>query len=221
MLLKNYVHYLLLAMTATLFVACNSNDERLTENSKKESEIVSQSQIQAENENLQTQANKLEGDLKNRLKFYNAIKGMYFGDLKIGGVDYKIRMIFSQNLTVPDFTPFRSSRRVEEIQNDLNHLGLNIQVYQWKADQPMAGEACRLDNIKPELKKGQIIINTASCANYYELELSDELAIHAEAEDISSDIFAGNLEQVSLIKGIIAPSTNSEITNFTLKAKRE
>lgn len=209
----------MLAITATTLVACNSNDERISENSKKESEIVSQSQIQAENDYVKAQSSTLESDLRNRFKFYDAINGMYSGDLKIGGESYKIRMIFTANRSVPDFTPFRPFRRIDEVIYDLNNLGLNVQIYQWKSNQPLAGVTCQVDDIKPELKKGKIVINTKACPNFYELVLSDEFSSGTSSADISADIFADKLDQVIAIKGIMAPSSSSEVYKFSLKAE--
>lgn len=201
--------------------ACNEKDEKVTESIRNQSEITAVNQVQAENNNWREQAEKMELDLRTRQRFFQGLKGRYQGSFKTKDGEFNIRLTLTPNLAPYDFSAHRQLRRLEEIISDLGHLSFSVQVIQWNPRNSLSAVSCRVDEVRPDITKGEIIISNSACPNLYLLKISDDEsdsyqeARHSEA--LSRELLSGRAEQVSLLVGEILPSSNAEIYPFQVR----
>jgi hypothetical protein len=220
----------LLLLTALTLLGCGQGNERLIEKSRIEGREQAEADIKATNSNLANWASAMEEDLDTRHRFYQGIKGTYEGSITSGDQSFRVRI----NL-VPNLSPYPVSRirRLEEVVADLNFLSLHVQVLQWNPDSPFSAYGCRIEDIKPDMVRGEIAIASSSCPNLYRLYLFDPLI--SESLSPASDkkeidmthvsalsaqaLREGTLEQISEIYGEIQPSTNASIFKISVKRK--
>ena len=194
-----------------LAMGCNKGDEQLSEKARIEGQANSEAALKTENENLASKAAAMENDLSVRHRFFQATKGLYEGDLKTETGNYRIRVTLT-----PSIAPYKVDRirQLDEITADINNLFFNAQVVQWdEKDSNRSAVGCRVSNIRPDLKAGVISITSESCANLYQITLTNELRTSA-ADYISKLILSGDISAVSHILGTVQPSTNASIYEF-------
>lgn len=241
-LLRSSVSTVLLTVFA---LGCNQGDERLEEKAKIEGKALAQAEFQnqldnmgkkieiakaegraaaesgitAGNANLAAQAQLMEADLSTRHLFYQALKGTYEGSLSTDRGEFKIRITL-----VPSLPPiiFNRTRQLEEIASDLNNLFFHAQILQWNPASPQNAVGCRIENVKPDLIKGEISIASLNCPNLYQLRISDPAFANnsASQESIATAraIREGKITELLEIRGEIHPTTNASI--YTLSVKR-
>ena len=208
----------LLTLTLILgFVSCSKGDKRMKERASVEGQSTSQSQIRVENENLRIKAEQMEKDLSKRHRFYQAVKGMYEGQISTSFGIYNIRITLS-----PSLAPFKQNRvrQLEEITSDLNNLAMNAQILQWDPKNEVTAIGCRVSGIRPDIEKGTLAISTESCPNLYSISITERSYTgtmsenSAMARQISQQLLNGDLTEVDSIIGTVQPSTNAAIFKF-------
>lgn len=200
-------------LSGALLLSGCQGDERLSEVSA----VQSEAQLQKENANLARKSGLMESDLKNRHRFYQALKGKFEGSFQSEIGEVKFRITLS-----PSLPPYQTDRvrQLEEVTSDLNNLYLNIQVVQWNPSAPTSAVGCRVSQVRPDLMNGEITISSESCSNLYRLKIAESNASTADdARRLSQWISEGKLDRVEAIIGEVQPSTNATI--YTVVATRK
>jgi hypothetical protein len=177
--------------------------------------LEAQQQIAADNANRTQKAKGMESDLETRHRFYQATRGVYEGVFQTESGEFNIRLTL-----VPSLPPFDSDRvrTLEEIASDLSNLHFNVQVVQWNPASKLSAVGCRIENVHPDLRNGQIEIAAESCPNFYLLKLSDGALrdpYAGKSGDLSRQILGGGVKSVERIVGRIQPTTNASTYEFS------
>ncbi len=213
--MKHVVPVLLLGM---VLAGCNQGVERLEEKAGIEGRASAEAQIKTENENLAKKANEMESDLATRHRFYQAVKGTYEGILDTEQGQFRIRL----NL-VPSLPPYQvgRTRALDEIVSDLNNLYFNAQVVQWNPANNLSAVGCRIENVRPDIRAGEIYISSENCPNFYSIRLADKddasLIDTQLSGRLATDVIDGKLSSVGFVQGQVQPSTNAAIYSFVAK----
>ena len=219
--MKNVISLLFVFST---LIACSKNDDRMKEKAALEGESSTTSAVRVENDNLAKKAEKMEADLTKRHRFYQAIKGIYEGDIKTNLGSFRIRLTLTPSLAP---VPVNRVRQLEEISADLNNLSLNAQVVQWDPNNANSAVGCRMSGIRPDIIKGELAISTETCPNLYlikvgEREFSGSSFENSEvAARISMQLLSGDLSEVDSINGQVQPSTNASVFKFVASKVQE
>lgn len=212
------IKFLFLTFLLLSLVACSDGEEAL----KEQTGIQTKEEINAQNQNLQEWAEKLEVDLDKRRSFINAVEGEFEGEFSVKESTYMIRLLITP--TIPDYDVDRT-RTLAELEYELQNLNLNIQIMQWNPNSQLSAVGCVLQNIKPDLKKGIMNLISEGCSNTYQLFLSDEPSdqqnfddqeIMAQSRDLANQIKDGVINYIQDFKGKLRSSTNAMIYNFSL-----
>lgn len=197
--------------------SCSKNNNRMKEKAAMESESATISQMGVENANLAEKARRMEEDLARRHLFYQALKGVYEGNISTNLGQFNIRLTFTPSLAP---LPVGRIRQLEEIASDLNALAMNVQVIQWDPNNRNSAVGCRISGVKPDMVKGELSISTESCPNLYLITITERgmRASSSENEEnarrISQDILNGYMSDIDSILGKVHPSTNASIFKF-------
>lgn len=200
-----------------ILTACSKNDDRLREKAALESESSTTSQIQVENRNLASKAEKMEEDLTKRHRFYQSIKGSYEGSMNTSLGSFSIRVTLTPSLAP---TPINRVRQLEEIAYDLNNLTINAQVVQWDPNNTNSAVGCRMSGVKPDIIKGELAISTETCPNLYLIKITDRGFSASTSENaqlsnnLAKQVLNGDLSEIDSISGVVQPSTNASIFKF-------
>lgn len=202
---------------SSLFISCSKDDGRMKKKAATEATSTSQSQVRVENENLRLKAEKMEKDLTRRHRFYQAVKGMYEGQINTSFGTFNIRLTFT-----PSMAPIAHTRvrQLEEIASDLNNLTMNAQILQWDPKNDATAIGCRVSDIRPDIEKGTLSISTESCPNLYSISITERSyqgtmsENSSYARDLSQQLLNGDLSEVDSIVGTVQPSTNAAIFRF-------
>ncbi len=209
--------FLLLFMMLS-FVGCSDGEEGL----KEQTVIQSQEEINAQNQNIEEWAQKLQGDLDKRRAFISAVEGEFEGTFSVKESPYMIRVLISP--TIPDYDVDRS-RTLAELEYELQNLNLNIQIMQWNPDNQLSAVGCVLQDIKPDLKKGILNLISEGCSNTFQIFLSEEQGDEDEIEEqdisiqsrnMADHIRNGTVDYVQDFKGKLRSSSNAMIYSFSL-----
>lgn len=206
---KNYRLFGFCILGGTLLLSGCQGDERLSEVST----VQTEAQLQATNENLAKKSKGMEDDLAQRHRFYQALKGKYEGSFQSEIGEINFRITFS-----PSLPPYQTNRvrQLEEVTADLNNLYLNIQVIQWNPSASTSAVGCRVSQVRPDIKNGEITIASESCPNLYRLKIAEmsnasSEDIVAQSRRISQWISDGRMDRVEAVIGEVQPSTNAAI----------
>jgi hypothetical protein len=204
------------------------NLELVIQRARAEGRAQAEAEINAGNANLSAKAQLMEADLATRHLFYQALKGTYEGALATERGEFKVRITLVPSL--PPATYVRS-RQLEEITSDLNNLFFHAQVLQWNPTNRLSSVGCRVENIRPDINKGEIAIASSNCPNLYKLRIADpeaERSVRTEENPTPKDpevsnatataIRDGKITELAEIRGEVHPTTNASI--YTLSVKR-
>ncbi len=209
---------ILMAFMLLSLIACSDSEEGL----KEQTVIQSKEEINAQNQNLEEWAEKLEIDLDKRRTFINAVEGEFEGQFSVKESTYMIRLLITP--TIPDYDVDRT-RTLAELEYELQNLNLNIQIMQWNPNSQLSAVGCVLQNVKPDLKKGIMNLISEGCSNTYQLFLSDEPSdvqnfddqeILIQSRDLANQIKDGAINYIQDFRGKLRSSTNAMIYNFSL-----
>lgn len=208
---------ILVLMSILTIVSCSKDDNRLKQKAALEGESSSQSQVRVENANQSAKAQQMEKDLNRRHRFYQAVKGMYEGEISTNFGTFNIRITLN-----PSLAPMNHNRvrQLEEISADLNNLMIQAQILQWDPKNEATAIGCRVSNIRPDIEKGTLAISTESCPNLYNISITDRSFRGSNSENLSlakslaESILEGDLLGVDSINGTVQPSTNASIFQF-------
>lgn len=206
------------------------NLEKLLAKARAEAKAAAEEEISAGNANLAAKALLMEQDLATRHLFYQALKGTYEGTLSTERSTYKARVTL-----VPSLPPatYSRTRQLEEITADLNNLFFNAQIVQWNPANKLSAVGCRVENIRPDINKGEISIASSNCPNLYKLRIVDpasEESLVGAAEGTSKDtvssvtakaIREARIGEVAEIRGEVHPTTNASIYSLSVKRTQE
>ena len=189
---------------------------------KEQTGIQTKEEINAQNQNLQEWAEKLEVDLDKRRTFINAVEGEFEGQFSVKESTYMIRLLITP--TIPGYDVDRT-RTLAELEYELQNLNLNVQIMQWNPNSQLSAVGCVLQNIKPDLKKGIMNLISEGCSNTYQLFLSDtpddglnveDQDVMAQSHALANQIKDGFINYIQEFKGKLRSSTNAMIYNFSL-----
>jgi hypothetical protein len=204
------------------------NLDLVVQRARAEGRAQAEAEINAGNANLAAKAQLMEADLASRHLFYQAVKGTYEGTLPTERGEFRVRITL-----VPSLPPatYARSRQLEEITSDLNNLYFHAQILQWNPANRLSSVGCRIENIRPDINKGEIAVASSNCPNLYKLRIADpesERAVRTEENPSPKDpevsgataasIRDGKITELAEIRGEVHPTTNASI--YTLSVKR-
>ena len=207
------------------------NIDLVVQRARAEGRAQAEAEINAGNANLEAKAQLMEADLATRHLFYQALKGTYEGGLATERGEFKVRITL-----VPSLPPatYARSRQLEEITSDLNNLFFHAQVLQWNPANRLSSVGCRVENIRPDINKGEIAIASSNCPNLYKLKIADpeaERSVTTEenpspkAPEVASATAAairdGKISELAEIRGEVHPTTNASIYRLSVKRASE
>ena len=212
---------ILLLLGASLITGCSKGgDKRLEE----KADIQAQRDIQAININNNEIVAKLEGDLNKRKQFIRSIQGEFEGKLTVDGTDYMMRLKITPTIPTEDNSRVRT---IDEVNFEIQNLGLNINIKQWNPNVPLSAVTCTIQNYRPDTQKGMINIISENCKNLYEFYISDNsLDIEASKIDITKDseILANRISNLSISKidffiGVFESAVSAQSYKLRLERK--
>jgi hypothetical protein len=190
---------LILAMS--LITACGQNDDRIKEKARLEGE----SQLSVQNDNLAQKAEAMEKDLARLHKFYQAVKGTYFGTISTDDGSQEIKITLTSK-TAP--RTLNRVRQLEELSNEINSLAMDVQIVHYPTNNRTAQKICPGMPVKPDYENGMISIPaTSDCKNVYILKLSDRsfsgnsLENTKLAKSVAKQILDGDIREVDSLSG--------------------
>jgi hypothetical protein len=208
------MHHLTQIGLVAILVLSGCNDRDISSVSER-ARLESESQVQAENSSRIKRAAEMEEDLVTRQRFYQAVRGVYEGTVQTETGEFQIRLTLIPSL--PPY-PTRRARTLEEVASDLSNLHFNIQVVQWNPANRLSSVGCRIENVHPDLRNGQIEVASEGCPNVYFLKLSEggvKDPVKGDAGSIASAVLDGKLDAVPRITGTIQPTTNASVYEFS------
>lgn len=208
-----------LLLISILAVGCDDSQE-LADSLKTQSEVTSQANIDANTRNTQERSLEMESDLERRQRFYQGIRGRYEGTFSTAQGDFNLRITLTPTVAPFPFRDFRSFRQLEEIIADLNDLAFNIVIMQWNPQTNLSAVSCTIENVRADLVRGLIAINSKDCTSGFNLFISEAGTSRADrmivARDLARSILDDQIDSVDEITGEIIPSSNAEIFNFNV-----
>lgn len=208
---------LILTLTIISLVSCSKGgDDRLAE----QENIRSKEQINAQNENQQEWAEKMEKDLNERKYFIKAVEGTFSGDLTVDEIDFIIKAELSPSIPIA-FSD--RTRTLEEINYELENMALNLHV---KLENPRVSNSavsCTIEGYKPDIEKGLIKIISESCKNIFKLMLSDDLdqidrsVLSNRARALARSARSNEISQIDILSGVFESSVSTKEYQFKLK----
>ncbi len=212
---------ILLLLGASLITGCSKGgDKRLEE----KADIQAQRDIQAININNNEIVTKLEGDLNKRKQFIRSIQGEFEGKLSVDGTDYMMRLKVTPTIPTEDNSRVRT---IDEVNFEIQNLGLNINIKQWNPNVPLSAVTCTIQNYRPDTQKGMINIISENCKNLYEFYISDNsLDIEVSKMEITKDseLLANKIANLSISKidffiGLFESAVSAQ--SYKLKLERK
>lgn len=210
-----YKYFMFMSLFALL--ACSKGgDSRLAE----QASIQSQQDVEAQNANQRTWAERMENDLNKRKYFFSALQGEFEGNLEIEGIIFNMTAKF-----LPSF-PIEFPQRVrtlDEVNFELQNLTLNMHL---KLENPRvsnSGVSCTIENYRPDIFNGVIGIISESCKNIFNLAVTDEFdldvsnAREKRAKTLAEDIISGRMDTISMLDGLFESGVSSKKYRFFLK----
>lgn len=208
---------LLFLAAALTLAACDQKGS--TDSTKERAGAEQEAARDVENRNLAAKAERMERDLAHRHFFYSALEGRYDGSVKVGNRTFAIRITLSKSLA-----PYAGDRvrQLSEIESELNNLFFHAQVIQWNPADPNTAFGCRVSQLRPDMTKGIVKIESAECTNRYEIYLGDGEADSFEqrrprAARLAGLIRSKEVDQVNHLIGTIQPTTIPQTYTFTAK----
>ncbi len=151
-------------------VARATNEGNSNPDLRTDTEIETEKQIQAENENIRKRVEAMETDLNRRHRFYDAISGAFnakYPKTTSDGKTLDVRVTISK--TAPYFKTDRV-RTLDEVTNDLNNLSLNVQLSIWDSEVSIG---CLFESIKPDLQTGVFLMASENCSRSLTIDLGE------------------------------------------------
>jgi len=142
--------------------------ELLEEQNKKERELQDE-QLKKERAATDKRSKEMEKSLSTKQAFYEDNSGHYEGTMTRDGTKFGIRVSLFPNIPKPTDSRVRTPA---EIEADLTTLAYNVQIGQWSLENPNAAEGCRVEGLRPDIKKGTLNIISSECPNSYYLVLN-------------------------------------------------
>lgn len=216
-----------LIFCSLFLIGCNQNPDKLKEKADLEGEGQTKGQQRAEGE----RAALMEKDLATRQNFYQALSGIYEGELS--GVDpsgkplsLNVRLTF-----VPSLPPYKSDRvrALDEIIANINNLYLTVQVLQWDpVDQDSIVFGCTYENVRPDLTKGIINLADAECQSLFNIKVFEtdptkptptEKDIDGISGKVSQEVLSGQRDSIPELIGVRQSVKTISILNLKVKKK--
>lgn len=218
--------FLILAMLSGCQQPSQSEQD---EKRKEQADVDAEAQAKADQQKLNEQSMKLERDLQRRYRFYAAVSYEYTGQIKINGTEYGIS--HKSQPSIPLYTGDRI-RTVEEVQSDLNILGLNTSFRFWNIKKPEAATGCQFSGAKAFYENGSYRLQSSDCGNIFMVFAGEHLIPTKEFPTVSEDVIntgAQNLAQailssqkssVDFLVVQMQSTLNGTTQNFQLQRKK-
>lgn len=209
---------LIIILPCVLLLSCSKGgDDRLAE----QADIQAREQYQAQNENQEMWAEKMEEDLNKRKRFIQAIEGDFFGEVDVQNISFDINARFVSS--IPIAFPSRV-RTLDEINFELQNLNLNLFVKLENPRVPNSAVTCVVEGYRPDVNKGVINIITESCKNSFHLSISDSTldvrsdeARLKDSRSLAAQVTSGSVSRVEKVQGVFESSTSNQKFKFQLR----
>jgi hypothetical protein len=211
---------LLLILASLLTTSCSKGDKRLEE----KADIQAQRDIQAININNNEIVTKLENDLNKRKHFIRSIEGEFEGKLTVDDTGYLMRIKITPTSPIEET---HQNRTIDQVNYELQNLGLNINIKQWNPMVPLSAVTCTVQNYRPDIKQGLINIISEKCKNLYEFYISDNsIDIETSKVDIKKDsellaikISSQSISRIEYLLGVFESAVGSKSYRLSLGRK--
>ena len=211
---------LLLILASLLTTSCSKGDKRLEE----KADIQAQRDIQAININNNEIVTKLENDLNKRKQFIRSIEGEFEGKLTVDDTGYLMRIKITPTSPIEET---HQNRTIDQVNYELQNLGLNINIKQWNPMVPLSAVTCTVQNYRPDIKQGLINIISEKCKNLYEFYISDNsIDIETSKVDIKKDsellaikISSQSISRIEYLLGVFESAVGSKSYRLSLGRK--
>jgi hypothetical protein len=212
--------FLILILASQLLISCSKGDKRLEE----KADIQAQRDIQAININNGEIVAKLENDLNKRKQFIRSIEGEFEGKLAVDDTGYLMRIKITPTSPIEET---QQNRTIDQVNYELQNLGLNINIKQWNPMVPLSAVTCTVQNYRPDIKQGLINIISEKCKNLYEFYISDnsidietsKTEIKKESELLATKISSQAITKIDHLLGVFESAVSSKSYRLNLERK--
>lgn len=203
---------LLMAVAAS---GCGGQDAaRISEVSAIQARVSSDEAVRAESGYRDLRAREMERDLAERQRFYEAISGVYLGEIRTEAGVFRIRLYWSTTLpAVPQSSRVRSW---EELASDLTQLTLAVQIVQVSQSRGAMGVACTVEGVRPDLVRGVIQVVSKECQSSYVFRIAET---SQQAFEFARRILTGDGSPVLELFGEVYPG--SQVGHYPLRLVRQ
>lgn len=203
--MKRLTNFFILSLLSFVIASCQQPSQSEQDARRKDqANLEAEEQAKAEQKKLNEQSLKLERDLQRRYRFYAAVSYEYTGQIKINGTTYGIS--HTSQPTIPLYIGDRI-RTVEEVQADLNNLGLDSSIRFWDIKKPQAATGCQFSNIKAFYENGAYKLQSEACGNIFNIFISGKILDPKDLGQMASGTVEGNA--VSIAQAILSGQTNT------------
>ncbi len=219
-----------LFVVMSVFSGCQQPSQSEQDAKRKEqANIEAEEQAKADQQKQNEQSLRLERDLQRRYRFYAAVTAEYTGQIKIDGTEYGIS--HKSQPSIPLYMGDRI-RTVEEVQSDLNTLGLNTSFRFWNIKKPEAATGCLFSGAKAFFENGSYRLQSTECGNIFNIFVSDQIIpakefatitdekIDNKAAEIAQSILAAQKNTVDYLVVQRLSPLNGTTQSFQLQRKK-
>jgi hypothetical protein len=201
---------------SVILAACDQKGS--TSDTKDRARAEGEAETEVNNNNTDRRALKMEADLQKRYRFYKGVSGDFESSFKIKETTYKGKITFSPTIHILESERVRT---VEEIQDDLNNLFLNAQVYIWTEDFGIIG--CVFERVRADINTGVIQLFSSECTNSLEIRLTTKNTKAKDRKDTSEllaqSLVSGAQESIEYLHAEVSSKHNPNGYEFIGKKK--
>ena len=145
-------------------------NERLEEKAKIEGGAAAQEQAIREKQLLTERSKEMEVALSSQQDFYESRSGHFEGYVTKGAEKFQVKISIFPNIS--RYTQSRI-RTPGEIEKELIDLAFNAQIMQWHGKELVSSTECKVLNLRPNIKTGELNIISPDCKYTYYLRLDN------------------------------------------------
>lgn len=188
--------------------ACGDNHDRVRELAQVQGKEAADRQVEAEVQERDARAQKLEQDLSQRQKLYDSLAGDYEAIYETSSFVFDVHLRLRSSL--PSYSPPDRLKTPEEIVIDLNNLFLTAQVSFYESDRFVF--SCVYEHVRPDVKEARFQLISEECRRSFDLRAVDEAAEDFSPQTPTGEkILAGKLDQVLELVGETTPNYDSRL----------
>lgn len=195
----------------SLLIACGGGEDKLIE----KTQVESKEAINAENQNLEVWAERLNSDLLKQQNFISSIEGEYEGQITDEGQVWNIKLRLVPKMPIFNHTRVRT---LAELEYELQNQQIDVQVLQWDPSLQISSVGCIFEDIRPDFIRGRIDIISQGCPSTYQITLQDGTGdSRLSGSSVAELINDNRIEQVNSLQGQLQANGNATPVFFLLE----